>query len=228
MLLSSFPLTTQVISTAFIAHGVVFVALAKTLSLSATAQPRRKTFDVGFLLSVAALCYWPAVVFIPFFIFFFRTVRAVRWQEMSAYLLGVITPLYLYAGYAVAQGNTQHVLPALKHLWHWPPQVMTRWPLIAMGAFYGIIWVYSLMRRQAPQWQPTAAAKKKWQVLSLFMLPALLAALATPHTPGLAWGFVVSPFSIILSVCFLHYKEKYNTFAFYCILAAILGMVWLF
>ena len=228
VILSSFPSTAQLISVPFLAHCLVFVALAKTLALGTTAKPRRACFDIGFLLSSAVLCYPPALVFLPFFVIFFRTVRAIRWHEVSAYVLGVLMPLYVYVALMLSMGKLHAVWQAIPRALVWPPQPIAWLPLACLGAFYLFLWVYSLVRQNSPQWQPSAAANKKWAVIRWFLLPSLVGALFTAQTPGLAWMFFVSPFSLLCSLCFIHVKEKYNTFVFYFMLAAMLAMVWLF
>lgn len=228
VLLSSFPLSAQVMSVPFFAHTLVFVALAKTLALASTAKPRRACFDIGFLLASAILCYPPSLVFLPFFMVFFRTLRAIRWHEISAYILGLMMPLYVYTALMFSMGKTNAVWQAIPKALVWPTQPIAWLPLVSISALYLFLWVYSLIRQNSPQWQPTAAAKKKWLVIRWFLLPSLLGGLFTAQTPGLAWMFVVSPFSLLCSLCFIHVKEKYNTFVFYFMLAAILAMVWLF
>jgi hypothetical protein len=228
VILSSFPLNAQIISVPFLAHTLVFVALGKTLALGTMAKPRRACFDIGFLLSTAVLCYPPALVFLPFFPLFLRTVRAVRWHEISAYVLGLFMPLYVYVALMFGMGKTSAVWQALPKAFVWPPQPMAWWPLASICAFYLFLWVYSLIRQNSPQWQPTAAANKKWSVIRWFLVPSLVGALFTAQTPGLAWMFFVSPFSLLCSLCFIHVKEKYNTFVFYFMIAAMLAMVWLF
>lgn len=227
VLLSSYPLTTQVFSMPFVAHALVFVALAKTFQLPATTKPRRKSFDIGFLLALAALCYPPAIVFMPFFIFFLRMVRAIRAEEISAFILGFLMPIYAYLAYALSVGKLQSSLYALQVWFKFRPQPIPLKPLLAIGVFYALLWLYSFFRRNSAQWQPSAAAKKKWSVLYWFLLPSLACALCTNPFPGLAWMFVVSPFSLLCSLCFTNIREKYNTFAFYFMMAALLAMVWL-
>lgn len=228
VILSSFPLTGQLISMPFIAHGLVFVALSKTLSLAGTNKPRRKTFDIGLFLSTAMLCFPPVVVFIPFFFMFFRTIRAVRWHEISAYVLGLLFPVYVYGALMMSMGKTTQLISAIPKAIVWPPKPIAWLPLGCLAAFYLFLWVYSLIRQNTPQWQPSAAAKKKWLVIRWFLLPSLVCSLLTAQTPSLAWMFVVSPFSLLCSLCFIHVKEKYNTFVFYFMMAAMLAMVWLF
>ncbi|MBU3677658.1 MAG: hypothetical protein FGM54_10845 [Chitinophagaceae bacterium] len=227
VLLSSYPLTAQVFSMPFVAHALVFVALAKTFQLPATTKPRRKSFDIGFLLALAALCYPPAIVFMPFFIFFLRIVRAIRVEEISAFMLGFLMPFYWYFAYALSVGKLASTLDALQAYTRFRPQPLPLKPLLALGIFYGIVWFYTLLRRNSAKWQPSAAAKKKWLVLRWFLLPSLACALCTNPFPGLAWMFVVSPFSLLCSLCFTNIREKYNTFAFYFMMAALLVMVWL-
>lgn len=227
VVLSSFPKTAQVFSMPFVAHALVFMALAKTFQLSTLTKPRRTSFDIGFLLALATLCYPPALVFMPFFIFFLRIVRAIRSEEVSAYFLGYIMPLYVYLAYALSVGKLHDTLNALYRYTQFRPQPIAIQSCVALGMFYGVFWVYSLIRRNSTQWQPSAAAKKKWLVLRWFMVPSLACGLLSASVPGLAWMFVVSPFSMLCSLCFTNIKEKYNTFAFYFLIAAMLAMVWL-
>ena len=227
VVLSSFPKTAQVFSMPFVAHVLVFIALAKTFQLPTITKPRRTSFDIGFLLALAALCYPPALLFMPFFVFFLRMVRAIRAEEVSAYFLGYIMPLYVYLAYAFSVGKLQHTLHALYRYTQFRPQPIAIQSCVALGVFYGVFWIYSLIRRNSAQWQPSAAAKKKWLVLRWFMLPSLACGLLSASIPGLAWMFVVSPFSLLCSLCFTNIKEKYNTFAFYFMMAALLAMVWL-
>ena len=71
------------------------------------------------------------------------------------------------------------------------------------------------------------AVKKKWNAVVLYLFVAMGAGIFYPVFPGVPWILTMAPISILLSQAFQHNQEKYNTFTFYFLLAAVLLIQWL-
>src|SRR5690606_30655633 len=72
----------------------LLAALGIMLRLNQTAHPRKNLFNIGFLLSLAALVHFPAVLFGLLMLLALLMLRSFNPGEWIVGLLGFVTPMY--------------------------------------------------------------------------------------------------------------------------------------
>ena len=76
-------------------HSIVLFAFDRIFSLYKNPQPLAPTFDSAFLLAVAALFYFPAVIFFLFYFVCLLILRPFSWREWMVGAMGLTMPFFL-------------------------------------------------------------------------------------------------------------------------------------
>lgn len=82
-----------------IVNFLLIVLLYKILNLYGKTEPLSDLFDTGLLAGLAAMLFYPALVFVPFVFLSLLTFRHYRWREWVVPVIGMITPWMFVAGY---------------------------------------------------------------------------------------------------------------------------------
>ena len=227
ILLSSFSPLLNIISMAGIANIILFIAFSKTLQLYHLSKPRRACFDIGLLVTIAGFFYFPALLFILLFLIILLLLRAFVIEEVLAYLLGILTPVYLCLSIVYLTGYWPH-LHEIAFLHLTPPiRTMSIIPLILTSVISITMLVYSLFLLNLAGIKNTMAVRKKWNGVVIYLFFAMLCGIFSAMFPGIPWVITITPISILLCQTFLNNNEKYNTFTFYFLLVAALIIQWL-
>jgi hypothetical protein len=216
----------RVFSVQSLAALFLLMALARTFTLTGTPYPRRSAYDIGFLVGLAVLCYFPSVVFLFLFPFVMMRFRTIMLQDLVAGILGILSPLYFAAALLYLSGKGELVLQPFLHLFL--PVQTIRFPLFAALTLGSLVWLFYalyLVRKVAPR-QPLLV-RRKFSTLSLFFFFSVLAGLFAPVFPSAAWVLVLPSFSILLSLTLQQQSEKYNTFTLLLVLALLVAVQWL-
>ncbi|GBL34432.1 hypothetical protein EMGBS15_00270 [Filimonas sp.] len=215
LLLSSFAPVLNVFSTAMVASLILFIAFSKTMQLYHISNPRKVCFDIGMLVSVAALFYFPSILFFFLFMALLLLLRPFSLEENMAYLLGILTPIYLSLSLVYLSGHW-HQLNHLVFLNLTPPlKTMAVFPLILLTVVSISMLVYGLYLVNQAGMKNAISVRKKWNGVVLYLFFACIIGIFSKVFPGVPWILTIAPISIILSQTFLNNKEKYNTFTFY-------------
>jgi len=226
VLLTSMLPVLNVFSFEAIAGCFLFMAAAKTLSLGSGSHPRRAAFDVGFFLGMAMLFYFPSVLFFLLFPFLLMLFRPLILQELVAWFMGVLAPLYLMAAWLFVNGQWAQVRQAFLHI-SLPVELISLPVFSVMTLSSVILLFYSLYLIAQTASRHAMVIRKKWNLVSLYLLFALFIGCFSPVFPSTPWFIAMIPFSIILSYAFQQTKEKYNTFTLYFLLAVLVTVQWL-
>lgn len=228
LLYTSFVPILNVFSTLFIANTLLFIAFGKTLQLYHMAKVRKECFDIGLLLALACLFYSPAILFVLLFAILLFILRPFSLQELTAFLLGCFTLLYVSAALLFLFGKENSFLQVLHLQISLPVKTIPLLPLITLNTLSICMVVYSIFLLNQNMNKFPMAVRKKWTAVSVYLGFATLAGLFSSVFPGLPWLLVITPLCIILSTAFQHDKEKNNTFTFYFLLLSVLAVQWLF
>lgn len=216
----------SVLGTPLIASFLCWVALSKSIGLAQHPKARKSIFHIGFLAALACLFYFPSVLFFILFlllVFFFRPFSL---QEISAYILGYLTPLYLCAMLSYVLGGwqtmTQHIFAGIKL----PAKIIHPKQTIMVGVISICVLVYGWYEYQQQHQRMHISIRKKWNAIGMYFIAAALVGLFSIQFPGQPWVFLAAPFSILLSQALQSRKENLNIFTFYFVLLALLLMQW--
>lgn len=227
VLFTSFLPALSIFSMASVASMVLFLALAKSLQLYHHGNARKEAFDIGLLVSLSVLFYFPTILFILFFPVFILLMRPLSLKEMVAYMIGIFIPLYMASAWLYLQGNLTnwskvlylHLTPPIKTIPVLPLTIMT-------AASFSFI-IYGLYLINQSSGKNPIAVRKKWNVIAIYLGLSVITGIFSRVFPGITWIMLAVPVSIILSQAFLNNKEKYNTFTFYFLLLTVLTVQWL-
>ncbi len=226
LLFSSFAPELNVFSTAFIANIILFIAFSKTMQLYHISKPRRACFDIGMLVSAAALFYFPSILFFFLFLALLLLLRPFSLEENMAYVLGALTPIYLGLSVVYISGNW-HQLHELVYLNLTPPiKTMPVAPLIILTIISISMLVYGLFLVNQAGIKNAISVRKKWNGVVLYLFFGCVIGIFSKAFPGVPWILSITPISIILSQTFLNNKEKYNTFTFYFLILVVMLVEW--
>jgi hypothetical protein len=214
-------------STAFIANFFIFAAFAQTLKLYNLPHARRACFDIGCLLGIAILFYFPAISCILLCFLLILLLRPFVLQETIAFLSGIICVVYLTAGIIFVFGNLKS---AISHsFYHFALPLKIALPAASLTASIVSITllVYGAFLINQTGEQNSMAVRKKWNAVFFYCIFGLILGIFSPIFPSYTWIFALTPFSILLSQAFQHKNEKFNNFTLYFLMLALLIVQWM-
>lgn len=227
VLFSSFSPVLNVFSVPFLANLLLFMAFSRTMMLYNSSRARRESFDIGMLVALAGMFYFPSLLLFFLFLMLLWLLRPFSLEESLAYVLGVCTPFYLGFAAIFLLGHWNdwdnmgafHLTPPLRTLPVWPLLILT---VVSISMLvYGLY----MVNQAAPK--NTMAVRKKWNGVVLYVFFTCVAGVLAPVFPGVPWIIAITPISILLGQTFLNNTEKYNTFTFYFLLAIVAIVQWL-
>lgn len=204
----------------------LLMALARTFTLTGTPFPRRSAYDIGFLVGLAVLFYFPSICFLLLFPFVMMRFRTIMLQDLAAGILGVFSPVYFAAAWLYLSGKGEQVLKPFLHLFL--PVQTIRFPLFVAFTLGSLVWFFYalyLVRKVAPR--QAQLTRRKFSTLILFFFFSVWAGLFAPVFPSTTWVLVLPSFSMLLSLTLQQQSEKYNTFTLLLLLALLLAVQWL-
>ncbi|MBK7762710.1 MAG: hypothetical protein IPI46_04970 [Bacteroidetes bacterium] len=228
ILFTSFLPILSIFSMVFISSIVLFAALAKTWQLYHNTNARKESFDIGLLVSLAVLFYFPSMLLILLFPIFMLIMRPINLKEMVAYSIGMFIPLYMGIAWIYLQGNLPNWSQVLYFHITLPLKTI---PLLTLAittvtSFSVILYGFYIINSNSTK--NAMAVRKKWNVMGIYLGVSVVTGIFSRVFPGITWVMMAIPVSIILSQAFLHNKEKYNTFTFYFLLLTVMAVQWLF
>lgn len=227
LLFSSFSPVFNIFSMPFIANLFLFMAFSRMMHLYHIANPRRTCFDVGILVSLAALFYFPSILFLFVFLAILLLLRPFVFEENIAYILGILTPAYISVCILYITGNWTH-LRSFLYLHLTPPvKIIALTPLVVMTVVSISMLVYGLFLINQASIKNAISVRKKWNAVVIYLFFACVIGIFSNTFPGVPWLLTITPISIIVSQTFLNHKEKYNTLTFYFLIAAVIVIQWM-
>jgi hypothetical protein len=118
IIIASFFKESLVLSPAALALTCIIIATQKLFSLIRKEKAFGDIFDVGFLVALAVLFYFPSVVFILFALIGLATMRPFVYKEWGIIFSGFISPLILLFTYYFWQNKTSGMLPDMANFHH--------------------------------------------------------------------------------------------------------------
>ncbi|MBL7774310.1 MAG: hypothetical protein JNM95_15735 [Chitinophagaceae bacterium] len=214
------------LGTPMIASFLCWVALGKSIGLAQQAKPKKDIFHIGFLAALAMLFYFPSVIFFLLLLLLIVFFRPLALQELTAYILGYLTPIYLTGIIAYITGHWNSLLRHIYTHIMLPTKIIHPKQTILVGIISICVLVYGWFEYQQQQNRLHISIRKKWNALGMYFVAAAVAGLFSSLFPGQPWVFLAPPFSILLSQALQSRKEKLNIFTFYFVLLALLLMQW--
>lgn len=209
-----------VLSPALLSLTFIILCTQKIFGLIKKEKAYGDVFDVGFLVAIASLFYFPSILLLIFAYFGLATVRPFTYKEWVIVLLGFLAPLVVTFTFYYWNDHQQYLLPDVAGVTgkHWlTGAVYSRWDWILIGELVFLtIAAFAVL--------PTALYSSLIQVrkftgalVALIFLVAV--AFLLQQTISLShWVLLSLPLSIIFSMSLMQIKREVVSEVIYLIL----------
>lgn len=210
LILSSLFLETLYLSAAQCALTFLILCAGKIFVLIKKEKSYGDVFDVGFLVALATLFYFPSLLFIVFAYFGLATVRPFHLREWSAVLVGFLAPFFLaftYYFWFDIQGQLWgDMLNKTTGVWMKMPEFATD-NKILLGTL-GFMLLCCVAFLPGALYASLIQVRKFVNVLAVFILIVLASLLLASVVELSHFVFLALPLSIFLSIIFVHIKRN--------------------
>ena len=216
-----------VFSPVLLALWPVLWALDLILAFPQPQHPRANIFNAGFLLSLAALIYFPAIGFLLLFIIALLLFRPLNAGEWIVGLLGYMTPFYFTAGILFL---TDH----LALVRGWPalgislPRQMNHpvYLSVMIGGVAALLWsgLYAL---QGALSRMAISVRRGWGAVVVSLAIGCIIAVLSPFKEPAPWRIAAPIIALVAALPVANEKRgAFSTFIFLLMLAmAVFGAV---
>lgn len=193
------------------------------LSFTQTANPRKFLFNAGFLLGIAALFQFPAIIFFLLLIIFMATLRPFNLGEWVVAILGYGTPFYFCAGLLYLFNQTELIR-------HWPVALFSfhaDWHhhIYIYGLLGGlsILLLFAIVAMQAQLPKSGIYVRRSWVAIIFYLVISIIVVLFLPDYIQAAWLIALPVLSLLISHALNMEKNKrFSNFIFYFSLIFVL------
>jgi hypothetical protein len=210
VIVASFFKESLVLSPAALALTCLILATQKLFSLIRKEKAFGDIFDVGFLVAIAVLFYFPAVVFILFAIIGLATMRPFVYKEWGIIFSGFISPfVVVFTGY-FWQNRLGQMLPDISNMHHQGLMkglsfTQSDW-LLSVSLLMLI--VASLAFLPAALYSSLIQVRKFSTTLVLFIFLCGFAFMLQPRVSFSHWVLLALPLAVIFSMVLMQIKRK--------------------
>jgi hypothetical protein len=206
---------------------LLFIAFAQAIRTQYNLKSATHYFIIGLMVGGSALLYWPSALFFLAIVWFLLSMRIFVMQEYVSLLLGFLLPLYLFGTlYYIFVGaffwNKLSTLPLM-----FPTSLSSNWSVIVLSILCIFILLYGLFLAKRGITDNKLLITKKWSAVTVYFIIGSIIGAVSMVFPSVSWIYSIIPFSIILSSALSNNLKKYNTFTFYLVMLAVLGVQWL-
>ncbi|MCB0697487.1 MAG: hypothetical protein KDC07_08995, partial [Chitinophagaceae bacterium] len=203
-------------------NWILIAVLDNMLQLSQAQKPRKLIYNSGFLIGIAALLSFPAIVYILLLLVALALLRNLNPGEWMVAILGCLTPVYFAAG-LLFLFDVLHWFPEWVNLGVNLPGTISK-PVFLVGAIMGMIILFTagtyVLQKQLGR--ASVFVRRGWTGIAMCLIFSIIAAAITDSSIKMAW-LVIMP-SITLIIANAYYAEKnkaFSNFAFYFMLLLV-------
>ncbi len=178
----------------------------KLCTLYNNPSPKAAIFNIGMATGLAAFIYFPSLTFLLLIMVGFAVARPFKLQEWLMGLIGIATPVYLFASYLYLTNNISS--------FHFPgfnfsfPRFFGNWwayaalVAIIIAVALGIYFININMRRQVVQ------TRKSWQLLFLYLAVAAFVPFVNTGLNFTYWILLTAPIAPIIAATFFYPQKR--------------------
>lgn len=194
-------------SSILIVNSIIIWVWAKLCGSHNFKTPKTSIFNIGFVISLAAFFYLPALLFILLMLLSITITRPFKLQEWLVGIIGLLTPVYFFAAWLYLSDGWRSFNLEPFHL-SLPQFFQYKWDAVVIVsiliiASIGWFFVQNNMRRQVVQ------TRKNWQLLYLYFFISLLLIFVTINEQFITALFSAIPLSMLLAAAFLYPEKKW-------------------
>jgi hypothetical protein len=174
--------------------------LAKLCKLHSVNDSNKTFFNLGLILGLSMLIYFPSVIFLLLIFLALMITRAFRLPEWIIVILGILTPIYfLYSGMYLTKMNTASISPSLGvsvPFFRFSQYEWTALIIILFTVIVGFVFVQNNMLKLLVQ------ARKNWTIIILFLFFALILPFLNAGSGMIYFLPLMIPIAIISAAAF--------------------------
>lgn len=210
-------------SATLVSNWIMIGAIDMLLSFSRREDQPRTIFNAGFLLALAGLMDFPALIYFLLLLYALAVLRVFRPGEWIVGILGYLTPFY----FALGLTYLWDILPELKH---WP-RLSLNLPVFGKGHIYAPLLIGSAVfliaagSKYLAAFLPrlTVSTKRSWGVLAVAaILATVVCGLSKSDGPA-CWMGLIPLYTLFIVPTMLPEKRRgFANFAFYFLIGLVL------
>ena len=227
LLVSSLYPSWNYLSAPLLCNWLSLLIISNTLQLYATAEPRKKLFNIGCFISLAIFLHFPYIFAVPMLLLSLTVLRPFKVAEWIIALLGIITPVYFLAGILFLTDNFPVIekIPSLsialpRQLDH-PAIFLSIVSVFVISGVMGVYYLQTFMSRMLIQ------PKKLWWVIIIFAVLSIFASVTTVGKEYNQWLITLPAIALVITNSWL--KEQFRWISngvFYLMIATLIYVQW--
>ncbi len=215
------------LSAPMVANWLALMILSNILQLYSTSEPRKKLFNIGCFISIAAFVHFPYFILAAALLLSLALLRPFKAGEWVIAILGIITPVYFIAGILFLTDK----MPWLSQIPELDLAIPTKinqpkifYTTVTVMAILGGFGAYSL---QAFMSRMLIQPKKLWGVVLLVGFLCIIAGLSTVGAERSNWLITLPAFSLLFTAGWMRDQKKWiSSVVFYVCIAALIFTQW--
>lgn len=216
------------ISAFSIANWFIFIALRNIFQLYALKKGNHSIFNIGALISLAAIFVFPYILFLLLFFIGLAVLRSFRLKEWLMGFLGIFTPIYLLFSILFLTDNMlmlKELIPfglVLQRFKGNPIDIYLPVGLLSLFLVIGFLYLNAFSSRMLMQ------VKKSWGVILVYFVVSMLVGVFSIWTGFYDWLPALLPISLIFTNLWFEERKSWITkVVFYLFVAVIIFVQWI-
>jgi hypothetical protein len=190
---------------------LMIMILDRLFSLFKSVTPRAILFDCGFLSGIAALIYFPSILFLPFLLSSMYVIRSFKFKEWMIIIISFCVPFFLFSTYLFWNHS-------LTQFWH---PYMARFgntytefvlpnghAFIALCSAIGFLFFLSLLKLRANYRKNVIRTRNYQQVFLFYLIIGIAWLFFSGRVEVIHFAFLLIPVSVFSSYYFLSAKRR--------------------
>ncbi|WP_123985176.1 DUF6427 family protein [Taibaiella soli] len=203
-------------SSAMVVSWLLLMAIDTMLFFPQSVNPRKYIFNAGFFCALAALFQFSAIAFVLLLIMALILLRSFTLGEWMVGLLGVFTPIYLWAGILFLNDQLPQFKDWVQVGISLPKQIHN--PVYLLGTFAAMSILiasgFYVMQGQMPK--STINVRRSWGVITSGWIISSIAAAFTGSEVSAAWLISLPAVALVIAQpMYLEKSKRFSNFIFY-------------
>jgi len=207
LLITTFFKQWNIFSAALLVNSLMLWALPLMISLYSRDSARDTIFNIGMITGIAALVYFPAIIFLLLIWTTLVITRPFRPAEWVIAVLGLVCPFYFLSAFLFLTGRL-NVLLKIPFAGLSYPRLPQEYLALASMALILLLFAYSLYRLQQQYYKMLIQVRKAWTILLAYILVAIIASFINKAFSINMWIMSMVPFAIFTANAFWNMKRK--------------------
>jgi hypothetical protein len=196
------------LSSPLVAATLVLFMIPVLFGLYNVDQARGAIFNMGLLLGLSSYIYFPAASFLLCFLLGMMILKAFRFNEIVLFLLGCLTPYYLYGAYLFLNDNLSFD-SFLPHVSVSVPQVRSTVWLAVSTLFLTLPFLAGGFFVQGQLHKMLIQVRKNWSFILLYLVLAFFVPFVNTYTSFSNWILVAAPFACFQAAAYFYIPKKW-------------------